>query len=162
MKARCLYRKMKRSFYSILPGRVQQKVNNLEEIVVYNEQFSLVSLVAEFLLSVQSRKTSLIHVKALQYSKDSKPLLDQQETALQKIELVSRLSISFSWSYLQLGDIAEDHSLNNSLIVPSFPTIKYIHDTVTVAPGGKLVSPAVWIWTTPCLGLLLDEESDER
>ena len=87
---------MKRSFYSILPGRVQQKVNNLEEIVVYNEQFSLVSLVAEFLLPVQSRKTSLIHVKALQYSKDSKPLLDQQETALQKIELVSRLSISFS------------------------------------------------------------------
>ena len=87
---------MKRSFYSILPGRVQQKVNNLEEIVVYNEQFSLVSLVAEFLLPVQSRKMSLIHVKALQYSKDSKPLLDQQETALQKIELVSRLSISFS------------------------------------------------------------------
>ena len=33
--------------------------------------------------------------------------------------------------------------VNNSLIVPSFPTIKYIHDTVTVAPGGKLVSPAV-------------------
>ena len=87
---------MKRSFYSILPGRVQQKVNNLEEIVVYNEQFSFTSLVAEFLLPVQSRKTSLIHVKALQYSKDSKPLLDQQETALQKIELVSRLSISFS------------------------------------------------------------------
>lgn len=87
---------MKRSFYSILPGRVQQKVNNLEEIVVYNEQFSFISLVAEFLLPVQSRKTSLIHVKALQYSKDSKPLLDQQETALQKIELVSRLSISFS------------------------------------------------------------------
>ena len=87
---------MKRSFYSILPGRVQQKVNNLEEIVVYNEQFSFISLVAEFLLPVQSRKTSLIHVKALQDSKDSKPLLDQQETALQKIELVSRLSISFS------------------------------------------------------------------
>ena len=87
---------MKRSFYSILPGRVQQKVNNLEEIVVYNEQFSFISLVAEFLLPVQSRKTSLIHVKALQYSKDSKPLLDQQETALQKIELVSRLSTSFS------------------------------------------------------------------
>lgn len=87
---------MKRSFYSILPGRVQQKVNNLEEIVVYNEQFSLVSIVAEFLLPVQSRKTSLIHFKALQYSKDLKPLLDQQETALQKIELVSRLSISFS------------------------------------------------------------------
>lgn len=87
---------MKCSFYSILPGRVQQKVNNLEEIVVYNEQFSFISLVAEFLLPVQSRKTSLIHVKALQYSKDSKPLLDQQETALQKIELVSRLSISFS------------------------------------------------------------------
>ena len=87
---------MKRSFYSILPGRVQQKVNNLEEIVVYNEQFSFISLVAEFLLPVQSRKTSLIHVKALQYSKDSKPLLDQQETVLQKIELVSRLSISFS------------------------------------------------------------------
>lgn len=80
---------MKCSFYSILPGRVQQKVNNLE-------QFSLVSIVAEFLLPVQSRKTSLIHVKALQYSKDLKPLLDQQETALQKIELVSRLSISFS------------------------------------------------------------------
>lgn len=87
---------MKCSFYSILPGRVQQKVNNLEEIVVYNEQFSLVSIVAEFLLPVQSRKTSFIHVKALQYSKDLKPLLDQQETALQKIELVSRLSISFS------------------------------------------------------------------
>lgn len=60
---------MKCSFYSILPGRVQQKVNNLEEIVVYNEQFSLVSIVAEFLLPVQSRKTSLIHVKALQYRK---------------------------------------------------------------------------------------------
>lgn len=87
---------MKRSFYSILPGRVQQKVNNLEEIVGYNEQFSLVSIVAELLLPVQSRKTSLIHVKALQYSKDLKPLLDQQETALQKIELVSRLSLSFS------------------------------------------------------------------
>lgn len=84
------------SFYSILPGRVQQKVNNLEEIVGYNEQFSLVSIVAELLLPVQSRKTSLIHVKALQYSKDLKPLLDQQETALQKIELVSRLSLSFS------------------------------------------------------------------
>lgn len=87
---------MKCSFYSILPGRVQQKVNNLEEIVGYNEQFSLVSIVAELLLPVQSRKTSLIRVKALQYSKDLKPLLDQQETALQKIELVSRLSISFS------------------------------------------------------------------
>ena len=33
--------------------------------------------------------------------------------------------------------------------------------TVTVAPGGRLVSPAVWIWTTPSLGLLLDEEPDE-
>ena len=87
---------MKCSFYSILPGRVQQKVNNLEEIVGYNEQFSLVSIVAELLLPVQSRKTSLIHVKALQYSKDLKPLLDQQEIALQKIELVSRLSLSFS------------------------------------------------------------------
>lgn len=87
---------MKCSFYSILPGRVQQKVNNLEEIVGYNEQLSLVSIVAELLLPVQSRKTSLIHVKALQYSKDLKPLLDQQETALQKIELVSRLSLSFS------------------------------------------------------------------
>lgn len=25
--------------------------------------------------------------------------------------------------------------------------------TVTVAPGGRLVSPAVWIWTTPSFGL---------
>lgn len=133
---------MKRSFYSILPGRVQQKVNNLEEIVVYNEQFSLVSIVAEFLLPVQSRKTSLIHVKALQYSKDLKPLLDQQETA-EKLNLYRGSLYLFPDPIYKLGDIAEDHSLNNSLIVPSFPTIKYIHDTVTVAPGGKLVSPAV-------------------
>lgn len=134
---------MKRSFYSILPGRVQQKVNNLEEIVVYNEQFSFISLVAEFLLPVQSRKTSLIHVKALQYSKDSKPLLDQQEQRCRKLNLYRGSLHLFPDPIYKLGDIAEDHSLNNSLIMPSFPTIKYIHDTVTVAPGGKLVSPAV-------------------
>ena len=162
MKARSLYRKMKRSFYSILPGWVQQKVYNLEEIVVYNEQFSLVSLVAEFLLPVQSRKMSLIHVKALQYSKDLNHYWINRKQRCRKLNLYRGSLYLFPDPIYKLGDIAEDHSLNNSLIVPSFPTIKYIHDTVTVAPGGKLVSPAVWIWTTPCLGLLLDEESDER
>lgn len=42
---------MKCSFYSIFPGRVQQKVNNLEEIVGYNEQFSLVSIYGRIITS---------------------------------------------------------------------------------------------------------------